>query len=94
MSDDRALQERVAALEEAIAPPSPAAPVTETEAAGFRERLEAACGKYQIQVLPSASDEIRVLRALLRECVTVVRPWSSGCRTRGRRPRCRRTERP
>jgi hypothetical protein len=75
---DETLAERVAALEAAfIAPlvrPSSAV-LTDEQAAGFRERLAEAAGRYEMRLLPQAPPLTpEQIRCLLRECVTVVKP--------------------
>ncbi len=77
MTDTPGLEERVAALEEAIRFPLKSAnfpPMSDEDVAKFREEFEAASGQpYRIlpQPAPLTPGEIR---QLLRECVTVVKP--------------------
>jgi hypothetical protein len=55
----------------------PSAPMTEAEAAEFRERFAAAMAEreaHPLQVLPPESLPPDELRQLLRECATVVKP--------------------
>ena len=80
MTDIPGLEERVAALEEALANPLRAyipswTPLTEAEEAELRESLAEAAKlgplPYRVVPPPLSPDEIR---QLLRECVTVVKP--------------------
>ena len=77
MNDTPGLEERVAALEEAIRFPLQTAyfpPMSDEETARFREELEKAARQpYRILSSPPPLTPDQV-RYLLRECVTVVKP--------------------
>lgn len=75
------LAERVAALEALVAPPlfaisAPEQPPGEQDMARLRERFAELAGKHQVAWLPPGPALLtpELARALLRECVTVVKP--------------------
>lgn len=79
MSDTPALtlEERVAALEEALPHITPARTCTDDELAKWQAKFDKLMdsGRYEIKVLPPAPLLTpETARALLRECVTVVQP--------------------
>jgi hypothetical protein len=80
MSDTPAptLEERVAALEEALPHITPARPWTDDQVAEWQaefDKLMASSGNHEIKILPpSPVLTPETARALLAECVTVVQP--------------------